>query len=187
MMLKNPIIAAIRSEEDLQEALNTPVELIFELSPSLMTVARRTEAIHAAGKRYFIHLDLAEGIGKDRCGIEYLKSVGVDGILSTRVSIIRVAREAGLFTVQRFFIVDSQSVETTIESIRASKADMMEVMPGVVPKIIRKLATSVRTPVIAGGLVETSREITEALDNGATAISTGKRRFWPRTDWLREE
>lgn len=186
MTLKNPVIAAIRTDEDMAEALRSPVELIFELSPSLMTVAKRAEAIHASGKQYFVHLDLAEGIGKDRCGIEYLKLVGVDGILSTRASIVRAAREAGLFTVQRFFIVDSQSVDTTIESIKTSKADMMEIMPGVVPKIIQKLAVSVRTPVIAGGLLETAREITDALDHGAAAISTSHRSFWSRTDWLRK-
>lgn len=61
-----------------------------------------------------------------------------------------------------------------------------ELMPCVVPKIIRKLATSVRAQVIAGELAETSREITDALNSGAAAISTGKRQFWPRTDRIRE-
>ena len=33
-------------------------------------------------------------------------------------------------------------------------------------------------PVIAGGLIETKQELTEALKNGAEAISTGKKELW---------
>ena len=88
------------------------------------------------------------------------------------------AVESGLFTVQRFFIVDSHSIDTTVESLKMSKPDMIEIMPGVAPKIIRQIKEKINITVIAGGLIETKNEVSEALNNGANAISTGKVELW---------
>ena len=125
---------------------------------------------------------MAEGIGKDEAGIRYAKNQGVDGIISTRTNIIKLSKKENLFTVQRFFAVDSQSVATVIESAKASKADMIEIMPGTVTKVITRLKGELDMPIVAGGLIETAEEIKEALKCGATAISTGKQEFWGMND-----
>ena len=91
---------------------------------------------------------------------------------------IRPAKETGLLTVQRFFMVDSQSVRTAEETLKTTRADMIEVMPGLLPKVIEKLAVSGRTPVIAGGLIETVEEIRAAFAAGASAVSTAKVELW---------
>ncbi|MBQ8525809.1 MAG: glycerol-3-phosphate responsive antiterminator [Clostridia bacterium] len=172
------VIAAVRSEEEFSQALDAPVDIVFHLMPNIITLKKDADAAHAKGKKMFIHIDFAEGVGKDRYGILYTKAAGVDGIISTRVNIIRLAREAGVFTVQRFFIVDSRSVDTTVESLKSSKADMIEVMPGVVPKVIENLRSRVSVPIIAGGLIETEEEISSALAIGAAAVSTGRTELW---------
>lgn len=174
------IIAAVRNERELEAARNSRIKMIFYLSPNILTLEENVKAVHAAGKKIFLHMDLAEGIGKDKPGLVYVKQLGVDGIISTRVNIIKAAREAGLFTVQRFFIVDSQSVATSLESIKASKPDMIEVMPGIVTKVIADLKADLNIPIIAGGLIETRREIEEAIHSGASAVSTGKQELWGR-------
>lgn len=172
------VIAAVRNETDFDRALDCEVNAIFDLSPDLLSIAGRVERAHAAGKLLFLHIDLATGIGKDESGLAYLKGVGIDGIISTRLSMIRSARELGLFTVQRFFIVDSHSISTSMESLKASRADMIEIMPGVVFKVIEEMSRTVRTPIIAGGLIESRAEIDCALRCGATAVSTGKAELW---------
>lgn len=172
------IIAAVRKEDEFIEALKSNVDLIFDLNPDLLTLKRKTDAVHESGKKICIHLDLATGIGKDRSGILYAKKCGVDGIISTRVNIIKTAREVGVFTVQRFFIVDSHSVDTTIDAVKASKADMIEVMPGVATKSINKLSNVLSVPIIAGGLIENINEVMDAINSGATAVSTGKAELW---------
>ena len=63
------------------------------------------------------------------------------------------------------------------ETIENTKPDMIEIMPGVIPKALRLLADR-DIPVIAGGLIETKSEITAALGSGAIAVSTGKRELW---------
>ena len=147
------------------------------LSTNIEEIKGQVALAHKNSKKLFVHIDLAEGIGKDVYGIKFLQNCGVDGIISTRTNIIKLARKEGVFTVQRFFVVDSQSIETTVESALSSKADMIEIMPGVITKTISKFAEK-SVPVIAGGLVETKEEVTAALGAGAIAVSTGSEALW---------
>ena len=178
MLSRNKIIAAVRSEEDLVKASSSDAKIIFDLSPNILTLEENLKIAHKENKKYFIHIDLADGIGKDKSGIEYVKRHGIDGIISTRTSIIKSARELGVFTVQRFFIVDSHSIETTVESIKASKPQMIEIMPGSVHKVISRLKDVLDIPIIAGGLIETEEEALFAIKSGATAVSTGQVKLW---------
>lgn len=177
-MDKTIIIAAARSTDEFASALNSQTDTIFMLAPNIADIKEQAAAAHKAGKKIFIHLDLAAGIGKDEYGIRFAKEQGVDGIISTRTNIIKLAKKENLFTVQRFFVVDSQSVTTTIESAKSSKADMIEIMPATVTKVIKKLKQELDMPIVAGGLIETCDEIKDAISCGATAVSTGKKEFW---------
>lgn len=171
-----PIIAAIR-EDRWQQAIHSPAEVLFWLECSLLTAEQRIREAHDAGKIVFVHIDLSEGIGKDRAGLAFLAKCGADGIISTKAQMIRMAKDLGLLTVQRFFALDSQGMDSLQEVLKNTNPHFMEIMPGVLPKIIARLSTG-STPVIAGGLIETKAEITAALGSGATAISTGKPELW---------
>lgn len=173
---RSPVIAAVRADR-FQEALASPAEVIFRLDASLLTVQEEIAAAHAAGKAILVHMDLAEGVGKDRAGTSFLAAAGVDGIISTRGQLIRCAKECGLLTVQRFFALDSQGVDTIPELMHSSQPDLIEIMPGVVGKVIRRFAAGT-APVIAGGLVETKEDVTTALSCGAAAVSTGTPALW---------
>ncbi len=172
------VISAVRNDRDFESALKSDVKIIFHLVPNIMTLDYCVKAAHKCDKKLFIHLDLAEGIAKDKFGIKYVKSVGVDGIISTRANVIKFAKEEELFAVQRFFIVDTRSVEAIEDSIKASKADMIELMPGVVPKITKKLKQKIKIPIIVGGLIDSKEEVEQAMRSGAYAVSTGNEKLW---------
>lgn len=172
----NPVIAAV-TDEKWQQALESPAQVIFYLSASLLTVKERVQQAHAAEKYVMVHMDLAEGIGRDRAGIRYLAQCGVDGIISTKAQLIRLAKEQALITVQRFFALDSKGMESIEEMLRSTNPHLMEIMPGVIGKAIRRFHKS-GIPVIAGGLIETKQEVTDALGAGATAVSTGQQKLW---------
>lgn len=178
MNRKNYVIAAVRSREDILTAVSADVKIVFHLLPNIETIKEDIGIVHDAGKKLFVHIDLAEGIGKDKYGIAFLKKIGIDGIISTRANIIKSAAEMGMYTIQRFFIVDSHSVETTVESLKGSKVDMIEIMPGVSEKIIRTVKSLTDKPIIAGGLIETKDEVMLAVEAGASAVSTGKQQLW---------
>lgn len=172
----NPIISAVR-EKHFKEALEGPSNVIFLLGGSILSIADIIKAAHSKNKMLFIHIDLTEGIGKDKTGIEFLAGLGVDGIISTRTNLIKAANECGLSTVQRFFALDSQGVDSITGMLSMSSPDMAEIMPGVIGKIIERFADG-KIPIIAGGLIETKQEVTNALNLGAFAVSTGKKELW---------
>ena len=174
----DPIIAAVRDEESFVRALEASPDIIFLLQCSILNIGEHIDRAHAKGKKLFVHIDLASGIGKDEAGITFLASLGVDGIISTRTATVRAAKEAGLMCVQRFFMIDSRSVDTAVESLQQSRADMAELMPGVASKAIKTMRARTRVPLIAGGLIDEKTEIIAALSAGASAISTGNAALW---------
>ena len=176
--MKTKVIAAVRSSEVLQTAELSGVDTVFLLSTNIMELASKVDEIHKSGKEIFVHADFADGIGKDRFGMEFIKNTGADGVISTRAGVIKMAREVGLKTVQRIFIVDSQSIGTAVDSTRSSKPDMIEIMPGVVPKVISDMKSRTDISIIAGGLVYTFEEVTEAVNAGAVAVSTSNPELW---------
>lgn len=171
-----PVIAAVK-DKNVADAVSSPASIIFDLGANINTVKDVIGLAHQNGKQIFIHIDLAEGIGKDKYGIDYLCSLGVDGIISTRGNLIKAAKDKSLLTVKRVFTLDSQGVVSAMSDIDDPSADIIEIMPGVIPKIIERFSGSGK-PIIAGGLIESKSEITAALSHGAIAVSTGKKELW---------
>lgn len=172
----NPVIAAI-CDDKWTEALDSPVQVLIYLSASLLTVQEKIRQAHEAEKLVMVHIDLAEGIGKDSAGIQFLANCGADGIISTRANMIRLAKNHGLVAIQRVFALDSKGLDSIEEMVKNANPHLIEIMPGVVEKAIRRFSRG-RTPVIAGGLIETKQEVTGILRCGAIAVSTGKKELW---------
>ena len=57
-----------------------------------------------------------------------------------------------------------------------------DLMPGIVTKVIADLKASLNIPIIAGGLIETRKEIEEAVHSGASGISTSRAELWGRKE-----
>ena len=102
LLAENPIIAAVRSNGDLAAALTAPPSVLFLLNANILTLRGQIESVHRCGKSVLVHMDLAEGLGKDGAGAAYLSQLGADGVISTRSSVIRFAKSYGLCAVQRF-------------------------------------------------------------------------------------
>jgi len=125
---QNPVIAAI-GEDKWEDALAAPVQVLFYLSANLLTVEQYVRQAHEAGKFVLVHLDLAEGIGRDRVGMQYLAGIGVDGVISTKAQMIHLAKEQGLLTVQRFFLLDSLAFSNLRTQVTQTRPDVIEVLP----------------------------------------------------------
>ena len=171
-----PVIATVHTFE-LSNAIASPAEILVLMKADLLTIEDEIKQIHKAGKYVLVHIDLADGVASDKTGIKYLAKIGADGIISTRGKLIRQAKEIGLITVQRFFALDSQGIESIEETLSVSSPDFIEIIPGVIGKVISRFASR-GIPVIAGGLIESKSEITEAISSGASAVSTGKKELW---------
>ena len=152
-------------------------KIIFDLLPNIETIEKNALTASKHNKILFVHIDLAEGIGKDKAGLKFLKKSGVNGIISTRASIIKIAREIDLKTVQRIFILDSQSIKSA-ESVIKSNPDMIEILPGIMPRVISELCSIVNMPIIAGGLIKTKEDVISAVKAGAATVSTSLPELW---------
>lgn len=178
----SPVISAVRDLAHLPLALSAPSRVIFLLSSNLTSIAKVADAMQAAGKDAFVHFDMIDGLGKDVHGLRWLvKNVKVAGIMTTRAPLISHARSLGLVTIQRMFLLDSQSVQTGIALAKEAKPDFLEVMPGNVPDTLRELVKLVTCPLIAGGLIKTVSQCKSVLEAGAIAISTSDKSLWQYT------
>lgn len=178
-IIENPIIGAIRHADSDIDNIPQNIEVIFLLSSSILTIRDRVEALKDRGKKVFVHVDLIDGLGRDNTAVSYIKdTIKPDGIISTKNNLLRYGREIGLVTVQRLFLIDSLSFETGINIIKNYRPDFVEVMPGIIPSAIEELSQQIEQPIIAGGMLNKKHEIIQALNAGATAISTTNRDLW---------
>lgn len=178
-MKRKPIIAGVKDISRLDDALESEAEIIFLLCGTIFDLKDTVNKARAAGKMIFIHVDLLDGFSKDATALKYISSeIKPDGIISTKNSLLKLARSLGLLTVQRVFIIDSLSIDTAVKASQLINPDAIEIMPGIMPRIIKKLASSLEVPVIVGGLVSEINDVTVALENGALGVSTSSKEIW---------
>jgi len=181
-LLKSPVIAAVRTREANIRAIESPVAAVFMLGGSILDLPDMVQDARTAGKRVFLHMDLAEGLGRDDAAVRWcVEKLRVDGIISIKPGLLKTASELGAITIQRMFLMDSTSFEHGKRLLRNTPPDMAEVLPGIAPKAIRQLCEALDKPVIAGGMVTEPREIALALQAGALAVSAGSPELWHYT------
>lgn len=174
-----PVIAAVKNEQQLHLALKSDCETIFLLFGDLLNIAELTRSIKAAGKNAIVHIDLINGLSAREVAVDFIaKTTAADGIISTKPMLIRRARELGLFTVLRVFVIDSKAFENINRDRVAVEPDVMEVLPGIMPEVITRICGMIPTPIIAGGLLSQKRDVLAALEAGAIAVSTTNQEIW---------
>jgi len=175
----NPIIAAIHNVNDLNLAIDTDCEIIFLLTGNIFNLKDVVEKIKQRGKEVYIHIDLLEGFSRDLVALKYIhENIRPTGIITTKSNLIKIAKEMNMFTIQRLFILDSMALETGINSIHMAKPDAVEILPGIMPKIIKKVYNTTNIPVIAGGLIQDKEDVIESLKAGAIGISSSSKDIW---------
>lgn len=174
-----PVIAAVKNEQDLAAALESECEAVFFLFGTILSIAGLVQRVKAAGKVALVHADLVEGLGNREIAVDALKALcGPDGIISTRPPLVRRARHLKLITVQRAFILDSMSISSLAGQLSVGKPDFIEVLPGIMPRVITEISERYVTPVIAGGLIKYKDDVLAALRAGAAAVSTTCHAVW---------
>ena len=111
--------------------------------------------------------------------MDFIKSnTETDGIISTKPALIKRARELSLHTTLRIFILDSMAFENIERQMAAARPDLIEILPGLMPKVIRRVCKLVKIPVIAGGLISDKEDVMAALSAGAISVTTTNHKVW---------
>ncbi len=178
-LLDEPVIAAVKTDEALTAALASPCSAVFLLASTLLTVDGLVHRIHDAGKLAVVHIDLVDGLSSREIAVDSLNALcRPDGIISTRPTLIRRARHRGLLTVQRAFILDSLSLTSLSGQLEQGKPDFVEILPGIMPRVIAEISARTQVPVIAGGLLRDKADVMAAMHAGAAAVSTSAPSLW---------
>ena len=178
-LLNEPVIAAVKTDEALTAALASPCSAVFLLASTLLTVDGLVHRIHDAGKLAVVHIDLVDGLSSREIAVDSLNALcRPDGIISTRPTLIRRARHRGLLTVQRAFILDSLSLTSLSGQLEQGKPDFVEILPGIMPRVIAEISARTQVPVIAGGLLRDKADVMAAMRAGAAAVSTSAPFLW---------
>lgn len=174
-----PVVAAVKNHEGLEKSLCSDSGIVFVLYGDINSIPEITRRIQAAGKFAFVHIDLLDGLSAREAAVDYIRrSTPAAGIISTKPALIRYAKSLGFVTVQRFFVLDSLALENVRRADSQDAADFVEILPGLMPKIIRRLADEIHKPIIAGGLISDKEDVVTALGAGAVAISSTNTGVW---------
>lgn len=177
--IDNPIIAAVSNEEKLKKSLYSPCKIIFLLFGDIFNLEEYVATLQKHDKIVFVHFDLIKGFSIDSYSLKYVyKNIKPDGIITTKSTIVKKAKALNFFVIQRLFILDSLSVDSGIHSVQTVHPNAIEIMPGTLPKITKKISQIFNIPVITGGLINEKKEIIDSLGSGSTCISTSCEDLW---------
>ena len=176
----NPVVAAIKDDKGLKLCCdNKDIKIVFILYGDICTIGSIVENVHDSGKKAIVHLDLISGLSAKESAVEFLKNnAQADGIISTRPQLIKKANSLNMYTVLRVFALDSMAYENINRQMDAGNPDVLEILPGLMPKVIKKVCDRVRIPVIAGGLISEKEDVVNALSAGAISVTTTNSDVW---------
>lgn len=175
----SPIIAAVKDEEGLKKCTGSDSRVIFILYGDIINITDIVHTVKASGKLAVVHLDLIAGLSSKEIAVDFLrKYTDADGIITTKPNLIKHARELGLFTILRLFVIDSMAYENIERQVKSARPDVIEVLPALMPKIISKICAISSIPVIAGGLVSDKEDVMALLHAGVVSISSTNADIW---------
>lgn len=176
---RNPVIPAIKNDVNLIEAVHSNSEIVFVIMANIMNIKEIVTTLKKAGKIVYVHVDMVDGLSSSNNGVEFLmQEINPDGIITTKHNIVSFAVKNGISVIQRFFVLDSFSLQNTISHIKENTPDAIEILPGLMPKIIKRIDQAIKIPVITGGLIDEKEDIINALAAGAMGISTTDKNLW---------
>ena len=175
----SPIITAVKDEPGLEKALKTESPVVFLLFGNICNITGLVDQVKNSGKIAIVHVDLIQGLSSKEVAVDFIhQNTRADGIISTKAPLVRLAMDLGMIGGQRTFLIDSMALETTKKQLLTFQPDFMELMPGVMPKILKTVRGYTEIPLVAGGLISDKKDILAAFDAGVDAVSTTREELW---------
>lgn len=178
--MKQQVIPSVRHAGAFMEAASTGAEMIV-LSQSNMDELVKVKKIcrRSPHLQLLVHMDMIKGLSHTGEGVLFLQGyLKPHGIISSHPQVMQAAKEMELLAIQRCFVFDENSLELSIRLAAKGGADYLQVLPGIVPKTIRRMKQETGMPVIGGGLIRTREEVEAAVSAGAEAVTTSAAALW---------
>ena len=147
--MEYPVIAAVRTPEDFEAAFHSKVKIIFMVGGDVF-----------------------------KCRKKIQEAKGISGVQSTRVHILKLAKQEKLVTVHRLFVTDFQALQSGLKLVHTSNPDFVELTPGILHPIVKKVSKEIPYPVISSGLIAGKDEVEKLLEEGASNIVCSDQKLW---------
>lgn len=180
MFENNPVIAAVKDMDGLEKCCRlSDIKVVFILFGDICSIPDIVAKVKKADKMAVVHMDLISGLSAKEIAVDFIKNnTQADGIISTKPTLIKRGKELSLFTVLRYFLIDSMALENIRLQQYSVKPDIIEVLPGLMPELIKKICQASRIPIIAGGLITEKKSVMAALSAGAISVSSTNQDVW---------
>jgi len=176
---ENPVIASVYDLEMLDSALDSSCEIIALLTGNIFNLKEIANRVSRMDKVLLIYVDEIDGFSKDTWGLEYIvRNIPLDGIITSRENLLKLSKDMGVFTIRRTFIHDSRTLNEVLEAVKKNRPHAIEILPGILPRVIERIVRETKLPLIAGGLISDFRDVESSLEAGAIAISTSNEAIW---------
>ncbi|MCQ9385462.1 glycerol-3-phosphate responsive antiterminator [Brevibacterium moorei] len=177
----NPVIGTLFGEAGLEEFCAAPTRFSFVANLPLSRLDHVFSRLAEAPTLPLLNVDSVAGLTANADGLDYLKGVGVPGVVSTHSQTVARAAGMGMLAVQKVFVTDRSNLKRAAATVKASHAHFVQLMPWpVVPFVDRDFLEQLG-PFIVAGFVRTEDDIRRAFDLGALAVSTSQSELWDFT------
>lgn len=174
-----PVIPEIKNDEWLGALKESDSDIAYVLYGDICTIVDIVEKVKEAGKKAIVHVDLIVGLSLKEISVDFIKKyTKADGIISMKPAMIKRANELGLFTVQRFYMMDGFTYANIEKYVKNCDPDVVEFLPAGLYKVMKYLAETIKKPIVASGLTQDKEDIIGALKAGAIAVATTNRSLW---------
>jgi glycerol uptake operon antiterminator len=174
-----PYGAAVKSEQQLQMALESRPGVIFILRGDGLEIAPVLRRVHAVGKLAAVHLDLVDGLASDIAGVRWLVRSGADAIISSHGQAVRAVKAEGVTAIQRVLCLSELAVDHGLAAVSRAQPDIVELLPGVIlPQVADLVLPRLTVPLLAGGFIRDADDVIAVLGAGALAVTTSEQALW---------
>ena len=176
---KCPVIPEVKNDEWLEQLSKSESDVVYIVYGDICTIAEIVDRVKAMGKMAIVHVDLIVGLSLKEISIDFIKKyTKADGIISMKAQMIKRANDLGLFTIQRFYMMDGFTYANIAKNVKTTNPDVVEFMPSGLSKVMKYLAEQIDKPIVASGLTQDEEDVIGALKAGAIAVATTNRSLW---------
>ncbi len=173
------VIPAISSHQSLKTFLKSSLDYGILMNFQLAQIEALVDEMRKHNKKVLVHLDMIKGLAPDVNGAIFaIQCLGVDGIITTKPRVIELCKKRGVIGILRFFLKDRHSLKQSIDILKTTVPDAVEVLPAMRTDIIRTIKAHTGAYVLMGGLITDESMIQDCLAAGAIAVTASKESLW---------
>lgn len=163
----------------IKQFLKTDIKYCILVDFQLAQIGDIIAELKDNNRKVLVHIDMIKGLVADEFGaIHLIQNYRVDGIISIKPKVIAICKKRKVIGMQRVFLKDSISLARSLDILKKSQPDCLEILPAVSTGIIKYIKDTLDCEVFSGGLISSESQISACLNAGAIGITVSNPSLW---------